>query len=535
MSTTLSFKRGIDKPEWRYISTALTGSLVGQSFCHDERNASWADPHIWVLQALTYLNKYNPRTDGWNSDPAFTTLGGAIGPGTIAVFCPSHGPTGLVGGSPSTTSFTLATLPNAASVNINALANNGNNIGYRIRVYGNGSGGTGKCEERTIISNTGGTAPVIVVDSAFSFTPQTTDHYEIMAGCVYMLTTGSTAPGYWKAYDIATQTCSGNLSVTNLIATVATDGDAVMLDEQYVPYDQIPGNGMLSGGATYNGAINQAIQATAADGTHITGSGMPATLTTNEYVNFQIRIVECTGVPTSVGQRRKISANGSGATGQFTIYNAWTVNPDSTAKFVVENNNDLIYIGSTTQVTYSYAAGGYAADANWSTAGASGGGTQYANPPAAPGAGNLIIPCYGVEVDASRNTRHSHLIWFKGGASNILYRLDIANGANGTWSSALTVPNNINFSAGTTGAYEPCTNNGRYFYINVNGTIRNLRFDVQRLAFEPWADVRYSPGAAVVGGRCAFWYFRDGATVLPFFVVMGQVTASCFECPIIPN
>lgn len=531
--TTLSFKPGIDKPEWRYLSSAMAASAVGQCLACDLRNSADADPHVWALQALTYLNRYSPYRDGWASDPTFTTLGGAVGAGSIAVFVPSHGPAGAVSGTPTTTSFTLATLPNSASLNINQLANRGDGRGFKIRVYNNSSGQSGKCEERIIIASTSGTAPVITVDQAFSFTPAVGDRYEILSGRVYMLTTGTVALGFWKAYDVATQTCSSNLSITNLIATTATDGSAVMLDELYVPYDRNPGEGLVSGGATYNGGLLQAIQATAADSTHITGSGMPAALAADEYKNFQIRIVEDVTTPTSVGQRRRISTHGSGATGQFTVSSSWTVNPSSSAKFVVENNNDLMYFGGTQTVTYSYAAGGYAADANWSTAGAAGGAMQYANPPAANGAGSLPMPCWGCEVDAGRLLRHSHILWFRGANTTALYRLDIASGANGTWSSLLTAASTTAFTTGTSGVYDPTTNSGRYFYINVNGTVRNLRFDVQRQVLEPWADVRYAPGTAVVGGRCALWVFRDGATKLGFLVLLGQVTAATFECPLI--
>lgn len=532
MPTTLGFKPVFDLPEWRPISPSLAASAVGHCVTNDLRNSSWRDPHIWALQALTYLNKYNPRTDGWISTPSFTTLGGSVGAGSFAIFCPSHGPAGAVAGTPTTTSFTLATLPNSASINVNQLADNGNGQGFRIRVYGNSAGSSGKCEERTITANTAGTAPVITVDSAFSFTPAVGDHYEIMAGRIYMLTTGTVAAGFWKAYDIATDTCSGNLATTNLIATTATDSSAVMLDEQYVPYDRTPGDGLLSGGASYNGGSNQAIQGTAADATHITGSGMPAALAASEYANFQVRIVEDTVTPTAVGQRRRISSHTSGATGVFTVP-AWTVTPSASAKFVVENNNDLLLTAGTTTVVYSYAAGGYAADANWSTAAAAGGAMQYANPPAAAGAGGLWAPCYGCEVDSARNLRHSHLIWFRGAASTAVYRLDIANGASGTWSAALTTPITTTLTTGASGVYDPVTMQGKYFYVNVNGTTRNWRFNVRELAMEPFADVRYSPGTAVVGGRCSMLYLIDGATKLGFLVVFGQVSSFLFEAPIV--
>ena len=246
MTTTLNFKDKIDLPEWRPLSSAILATAAGHCLAHDLRNTiKEQNPHIWCLQALTYINRYLSKNDAWIEGTAFTTMGGAIGLGTMLMFCPSHGPSGTINGTPTTTSFTLAALPNSASVLANQLADAGGGVGFKIRVIGNGAGGSGKVEERFIVGNSAGTTPIVTLDTALTFTPQTTDSYEILSGRLYIITTGTTAAGYLKAFDVATMSISGNLTITNLAATIGTDSAAVMLDEQYVPYNRRSGEGFL--------------------------------------------------------------------------------------------------------------------------------------------------------------------------------------------------------------------------------------------------------------------------------------------------
>jgi hypothetical protein len=236
----------------------------------------------------------------------------------------------------------------------NALANRGDIQGYTIRIIDNGSGGSGKVETRKIIGNTGGVQPIVELSSPLSFAPVVGSSYEIRSGRVYMLNPGTATAGQWKYYDPATNTVSGNLGVTNL--AVATDSALFHMSEDYVPHDRVPGSGFVNGGATAN--TKNCIQATAASSTSITRSGMPAGLLADEYRNFQIRIVEDTVNVTAAGQRRRITSHTSGAAGVFTVP-AWTVTPSSSAKFVVEYDDDkiLLFTGSAFVYTHDIAAG----------------------------------------------------------------------------------------------------------------------------------------------------------------------------------
>jgi hypothetical protein len=453
------------------------------------------------------LDLYSPISDDW-MPLASPALAGVFGAGASAVFHPSQGHRALTAGWSSPLSGDwAASFP--AAVGVNQLANRGDGVGFRVRVIGKGSGSSGLTNERTIIANTAGVNPVITLDSALDWTPVSGDAIEFLSGRVFLLSAGTLAAGMWKYYDIATNSYSGNLSTTNLPGTINTDSSMVALSELHVPYDCVPGSGFVNGGATYNNATINCILATAATSTTITGSGMPSDLQTNEYVNFQIRIVEDTVTPTAVGQRALINSHTSGATGVFTINGTWAVTPSSSAKFVIENYDARILLrtsASTSVFKYDISLN------SWNT-------TAFGASGSAPGAGVMFEQCFGLSrTDLSAEglgRRHSHLFCFRGGNSNALDMLDIANGSTGTWSNGVTYGNQAqNFTTGACGAYDPVTRNGRYFQINVNGTQRNTRFDMLNQVMEPGTFLRQQQSTAVVGQKNGFSCFIDGSTKL---------------------
>lgn len=537
MATTTAFKDLIDKPEWRPLALAQQANAAGSCLAFDLRNDRSKDPYLWHWYATTLMDKYLKANDDWGYSANFTAVGGSIAAGSGCIFVPSHGPTGLVGGTPTTTSFTMATLPNSANTSINSFTNAGDQEGYKIRVIGNGAGGSGKTETRMIVANESGTAPKITLDEALTFTPQVTDHYEMVAGRIYMLGSGTTAAGYFKAYDVATDTISGNLSVTNLSATIGVKTEFEALDEQYVPYDRKPGEGFLvDTSVTYDSGswIKNCLRATASGATSITGmasTGDYAVLA-NEYRNFQIRIVEDTSTPTAVGQRRKITSHTAGPSAVYTVP-TWTVTPSANAKFVIELANDLLCWTNSATVTYSYAAGGYAADANWSTAAAAGGATQWANPPAALGyGGTMSISCFSIEPDAQKLARHSHVLVFRGGATNTLYQLDLAGGANGVWTTPTycNQSTTMTFTTGTVGAQAPASNEGQYFYLNWNGLTRILRFNIKARVMEPWCFLRYGQSTVREGQRMATGIHIDGGTKVGVVYLLRCSGTELFDC-----
>ena len=534
MSTTLAFKSLIDLPVWEPITSAPNVDAVGKSIAFDLRNdANLKNPYIWRLSVLTALQKYSKKHDSWYTTRAFTAVGGAVDVGSHAVFCPSHGPSGTVAGSPTTTSFTLAALPNTASAAINQFANAGEGTGYYIRVIDKT---TGKTEERAIVANTAGTTPVVTVSPAFTFTPTAAaDKYEMLSGRVYMLGSGTTAAGYWKAYDIATGTISGNLAVTNLSATIGVDTCSMMLDESYVPSTEAPGEGFVQGAGTYDATLPKAcLTATATAAASITGqaSGGDYGIAANLYRNYQIRIVEDTGTPAANGQRRKIISHTGGAIAPVYTVAAWTNQPSSTAKYVIELANDLLLWTNGATVTYSYAAGGYAADANWSTAAASGGGTQWANPPAAHLVGTCAESAFSITPVA--NVYNSFIYWFLSGAQPKIYYLDTAAGANGVWSAVVTAGGDpvMTGVAGTCSACDPSTNAGRYVYLYISGQAI-FRFDMNTMTIETYQPLPIAGGTAVASARMAIGTFVDGTTKLSFLYNNLTASSLCYRIMVI--
>jgi hypothetical protein len=413
---------------------------------------------------------------------------------------------------PSGTTYTFA-CPNAGATSgtltigivapANALANRGDMQGYTIRVIDNGAGGSGKVETRKIIGNTGGVQPIVELSAPLTFTPVVGSSYEIRSGRVYMLNPGTATAGQWKYYDPATNTVSGNLGVTNL--AVAIDSALFHMSEDYVPHNRVPGSGFVNGGATANG--KNCIQATAASSTSITGSGMPAGLLADEYRNFQIRIVEDTVNVTAAGQRRRITSHTSGATGVFTVP-AWTVTPSSSAKFVVEYDDDkiLLFTGSAFVYTHNIAGN------TWDT-------STFAAPAAASGAGVVVAGNFGIVPDGQKATRHSHIYRVRGGNIQAIDILDIAGAATGVWQPDIWYGGKAQtFTTGTSGAYDPVTMGGRFLHICVNGTQRFVRFDMKNRVLEAGTFLSLPPSTAVVGGKCAMSYLIDDPTKIGFLV-----------------
>ena len=440
-------------------------------------------------------------------------LSGTFGAGATAVFHSGVGPSGSIASGATTTSVALSTaLP--AAVGNNQLANRGDGSGFRIRIIGSASGSSGKIEERTIVANSGGTTPTIWLDSPLTFTPTTGDTYEIRSGRLYLLGAGTLAAGIWKFYDIATNSISTNLATTNLPSTIGTDSNAVALSEAHIPYNRISGEGFVSGGASFESTKN-CIAATATSSSTITGSGMPAGLVANEYRNFQVRIVEDTVTPTAVNQRRRISSHTSGSAGVFTLATNWTVTPSSSAKFVVENDNDKILLrssASTAVFNYNIAAN------TWDT-------TTWAAAPA-HGAGVYIEQGFGYTRDVGSMARHSMIYCIRGGGTAAIDVLDIAGAATGSWSNDIVYGKKAQtFTTGTSACYDPITKEGRLIHININGTQRFARFDMKNRVLDAGSYLRFPQSTAVVGQKLALGAFVDGSTKSSFIYNMNNSQA----------
>ena len=508
------FKNTIDRQMWVQVAPAPNTQGAGVSVCSDLRNDISRNPCVYQLASATVLNKYNITKKGWSfiQSPA---LAGTFGAGAGCVFAPSLGLHGSIGSGCTTTS--IVTTTTITSLGSNMLSNKGGCglYSFKMRIVSTSSG---KTEERWIVGNTSGTTPTIILDSALSFTPSSGDTYEILGGRVFMLSAGTLASGSWKSFDVASNNLA-TLGFTNLPSTISTEFSAVALDELYVPYDRIPGEGMIAGSGTYDalGTLKKCLVATATSSTTLTGqvSLGDASVLSNEYRNFQIRIVEDATTPTSVGQRRIIASHTSGASPVYTIGTSWTVTPSSSCKYVIENPNQIVLWSSGTTTTYVYNYSDTSIDNGtnsiasnaWST-------TYYASRSVAMGAGCTSFPSFGIQLDPAKNARHSYIYSFKGGNTSTLDLFDMSGATTGTWSSGIVYDGGVLINTGSCGEYAPFADQGRYGYLNAytaSAINQMFRFDVKNrtLLIETPTDW-IQTGTAVVGDRLASFVAIDG-------------------------
>ena len=509
-----TFKKVIDRMMWAQVAPSPNAHAAGSCMAVDMRNNTTRNPFVYNLVSATVLNRYNIVTKGWNfvQSPA---LAGTFGAGAASAFAPSRALVGTIAAGATTTSVVLSTaLPTA--VGLNMLANRGGSgdLGFRIRIVDTTAG---KTEQRWITGNTAGTTPTIQVDTAFSFTPATGATYEILSGRVYMLGAGTTAANIWRSFEVATNTLSTGLSTTNLPATIGTDSSINVLDELYVPYTNKPGEGLVLGAYTYDsGTSLKALAATASGASTLTGQATlgDAVVAANEYRNFQIRIVEDTTTPASVGQRRIIASHTAGPSPVYTLGTAWTTQPSASAKYVIENPNLILVRSSATTTVYTYNYSGATinngtnniANDAWST-------TYFGAAPAANASGGMWMPSFGIVPDAARNARHSFQYFWRGGAAT-LDVLDIAATITGTWTGAIVYDGSTTLTVGTTGCYAPFGGEGRFFYMNVytaSAISQIWRFDVKNRVLSPYTPTDFlQSGTATLGQRMAAYAAIDG-------------------------
>jgi hypothetical protein len=531
------FKKVIDRMMWDQVAPAPNAHAAAACVFADMRSDVSRNPFVYQLVSNTVLNRFNITTKAWNfvQSPA---LAGTFGAGAAGAFVPSFGLVGTIAAGATTTRVILTTaLPTA--VGLNMLANRGGSgdYGFKLRITDTVAG---KTEERYIVGNSAGTTPTIDVLSAFSFTPATGARYEILAGRVFMLGAGTLAANIWRSLEVGSNFLSTGLTTTNLPATVATDSSIMVLDEQYTPFDCVPGEGMVKGAFVYDTGLvsRSALTATAAGASTLTGQATlgDAVVALNEYRNFQIRIVQDLTNPTAVGQRRIIASHTAGASPVYTLGTAWTVTPSATAKYVIELPNLLLLrsSASTSVFTYNYTDATINNGTNSIVAGAWS-ATYFGVAPAANAAGGMWMPSFGMQPDVGRFARHSFNYFWRG-ASSTVDVLDIAGSITGTWTGNVVYDGAQTVNIGTSGAYAPYGNEGRMFYMNIyaaSAINQIFRFDVKNRVLSPYTPTDFiQVGAAALGNRMASYVALDGTD--EYDVVLMQSHLSTISQELIP-
>lgn len=527
------FKKVIDRQQWVQVTPAPNVHAAGQGIGTDLRNDLSRNPFVYQLASATILNRFNIVTKSWHffGSPGVSAFAAGAG----CVFAPSMGLTGAVGAGSSTTS--VVTKTNITAVGVNMLANRGGSgeYGFKVRIIGSSAGSSGKVEERWITGNTGGANPTLLLDAALTFTPAENDVYEILAGRLFMLGSGALAATSWRSLEVATNTLA-SLTNTNLAATIGTDFSSIALDEQYVPYNHIPGEGFVRGAGQYDGTSKYCLTATDTAIGNLTGqaTGGDAGVLENEYRNFQIRIVEDAAIPTAVNQRRMIASHTAGASPVYTLGSNWAVEPSNTAKYVIEYPNLILLWSTGNAVTYTYNYSG--ATVNNGTNSINNNAwhvTYFGNRGGNMGAGCTTFASFGIQPDLAKNARHSFIFSFRGGTVNTIDMLDIAGGTTGAWSNAIVYDGAVTLTTGTSGKYCPVGNEGQFGYMNIYvattaagpGQSQIFRFDVKNRVLSPFTPTDWlQAGTAAVGDRMATYVAIDGTDKYGIVFLMSHLS-----------
>ena len=479
---------------------------------------------MYVASATTQYY-YDHAQDGFTQLPS-GAIAGTFGAGACGAYTPWSITYTANGGS--TTTVTVA----AATHNINGFAE-----GETIEFISAGTA-TGQRRKITNVRNNAGAGTItLTFDSAVATTILTSHTFRLSTGRFFVMGAGTTAAGSWKTFDNGTYAWQSNLSTTNLPGTNGTDSKAVStaklanvlyngtatsgstttivdttkawtvdaLKNRWVMIIDGTGEGQmvkiasntattLTFAAITTGADNTSVyQVTdgkpgyaigvATSGSATTVVNSAKAWTNDQWINYQVRILSGTGQ----GQIKTIMDN-NGTT--LTIGSGATI--DSTSVYIIEANEDNIYLAGNNAVTmYKYSISGN----SWAVM----------SPTSARGA----APTTGMCLDWVSETGNSdwanendiqdgrYIYSTRGGGGALIDRFDIAGGTAGAgaW-AAVTYIGTETFATGAS-AFQ----SGRYLYIRKDATNRFFRFDIVGNQMEAFNTNTYTDGAALLGQK----------------------------------
>lgn len=523
------------------IATAAAHNVV------DDRNDNGRFALFYTSATVCYL--YDHENDSFIQIPS-PALSGTFGAGAAGVFNSWSSTYTANGGS--TTTITVA----AATHNINGYV-----VGKTVDILTNAGAALGQRRIITnVLNNAGAGTITLTVNEAFGASIANTNTFRISSGRFHLVSAGTLAAGSHKAFDLGTMSWSGNLSITGLPATLGTDGRMV----HAFRLSEIYSCGVASAGSTTtltgpsgtawtvdqwknyyvvitDGtgetqtakiASNTATQltftttlgvaldntsrfeirafapfaigvATAGGASTLTNSGK--TWTTNQWSNFQVRIVSGTGI----GQVRAIASN----TGTvLTTASAWTTNPDTTSVYEINGNeNSLYYLGNNAVTLYRYSISGD----SWATV--------------SPGTARAAAPSTGMTanwISQTGNTGWSnesdfldgrYIYSFRGGATALCDRYDIALNV---WTAAAI--NYVGTETFTTGSGS-CSD-GANIILRKDATNRYFKFNVVDNAMYPLTSNIFPDGVALVGDKVWLKNYDPTGTIKWVYAMMNTGT-----------
>jgi hypothetical protein len=476
MATTNGNRKLLDLKRWEQVTPAPALTQAG-AFIASSRH--FKQQQLFV-RSLVESFMYSPTEDGWITIPN-SGLAGTLAAGAAGV-ASAFGAGAAVASSLTATGGTTSTI-----VTNQTLARS--IAGYSVHILSGPNAGV----TLPIVSNTvGANATITVATQASAFTASTV--YRLCTPVWYVVGSGTIASGSFKKYDFATNTWV-TLQHTGLPGSIGTDGKLIStpswLNTDYKAF--------ATGTATAGGAST------------LTNSAK--TWATNQWTNYQIRIVSGTGA----GQIRTIASN----TGTvITVGSAWTTQPDVTSVYSIEGNDDfLYYMGNNAVTMYRYSI-----SANtWSTL------SPTAARAGAPVSGMSAHWIYGVtntEWTSENAIINGRRIYSFRGNGAILDYYDIALN---TWvSGVLYSPGVEPFSAGTKYTYL-----GDKLYIQINNNNRWFVYDIAEQNMMGWTTMPVVQGAGIVGDTAFDATYYDGATEIHYVYMLLNTSSFMFRQMII--
>jgi hypothetical protein len=464
MTITSTLKPVLDRKQWEMCSQAPTASVAGSLIM----SSTLFDQLQLFIASATLHYLYDPIADSWINIPSGALS--AFAGGSCGVYHP-NGPTGTGTAGAASTITTALTIP-------------GSLAGYKIRI----TGGTGAGQERTIASNTYGATSIITTTATWTTNPDATSVFLIQSGRFWVFS--GTATNGLKYYDVATNTWSAALSVTGVTAAFATDAKL----------RSTPGGSTQFASGTSTGTNST---------TTLNNTGKA--WTTNQWTNYQIRLTGGVGA----GQVRTVASNTGTA---ITVSAAWSTTPDATSTYVIEGNDDFLYlIGNSAVTMFRYSISGN----TWSTL--------------SPGVARGAAPTQGSSLQWVRSVNDSlwtaenailngrRLYSFRGGGVGTLDYYDIPGN---TWVNAVTY--NRASETFTTGTDWDNGANGN-LYCQKDATSRFFRYSALNQQLDAFSLLNYPQNTALVGDRAFTVDVTDGATTLTWLYHMKNTGTELFR------
>lgn len=430
----------IHRKEWQMMTPAPTASVAGAFMVTDSKERDNLGLYV-VSATVQYL--YHHDEDAWVQIPSLA-LAGAFGAGACGAR--SRWSNTLTANGGSTTSVTTATaitgLANWATIRFLS----GSQIGKEVTVT-------------WVIINPGGTN-TLQFTPALTWAIVNTDTFAIDKGRFFIMNAYATLAAWvFKSYDPLTGVVT-SLQTTWLPAAWWTEGRLVVT---------------ASDDAMATVSAPDVFSATTLGKTG-------KTWTVNQWTNSQVRITSGTGI----GQVRTISSN----TATTLTVPSWTTTPDATSNFVIEPNDDFLYLIGNNAVTmyrYSISANTWTVMAPTTARGGAMVAWGWANFAGKTGDANW--------ADETNIKDWRYIYSFRWGGTSTLDRFDIAGGTAGAgaWQN-IAYPNIAEtFTTGSSFGIK-----GRYIYCRKDATHRYFKFSLRGNYMEPLTTNLYPDWTALL-------------------------------------